>query len=67
MIPIFYMDKRCTDRISGVDPRFETLRDRDNCNEQQFGWGLSYLSRKLPFMAGSSGKSKPDVFRLELM
>jgi toxin HigB-1 len=57
MIPIFYMDKRCTERISGVDPRFETLRNRDNCNEQQFGWGLSYPGNSCP--GNSSGNSCP--------
>jgi hypothetical protein len=33
--------------LPDVDPKFETLRNRDNRNEQRFGWGLSYLSRKL--------------------
>ena len=22
----------------GVDPKFETLRNRDNCSERRFGW-----------------------------
>jgi hypothetical protein len=30
-----------------VDFKFETLRNRDNCGERGFGWGLSYLSPKL--------------------
>jgi hypothetical protein len=23
---------------TGVDPKFETLRNRDNCSERRFGW-----------------------------
>jgi hypothetical protein len=22
----------------GLDPKFETLRNRDNCSERRFGW-----------------------------
>ena len=32
-----------------MDPKFETLRNRDNCIEWRFGWGLSYPSPKLCF------------------
>ena len=23
---------------TGLDPKFETLRNRDNCSERRFGW-----------------------------
>jgi hypothetical protein len=35
-----------------MDPKLETLKIVAHRNEQRFGWGLSYLSRKLP--AGNS-------------
>jgi hypothetical protein len=31
-----------------MDPKLETLKIVAHRNEQRFGWGLSYLSRKLP-------------------
>jgi hypothetical protein len=29
----------------GVDPKFETLRNRDNCSERRFGWQQPVFSR----------------------
>jgi hypothetical protein len=29
----------------GVDPKFETLRNRDNCSEWRFGWRQPVFSK----------------------
>jgi hypothetical protein len=44
-----------------VDFKFETLRNRDNCGERRFGWGLSYLSPKLP------PETSPQIFHLHVV
>jgi hypothetical protein len=41
-----------------MDPKLETLKIVAHRNEQRFGWGLSYLSRKLR-PGNSSGNSCP--------
>jgi hypothetical protein len=30
---------------SGVDPKFETLRNRDTCSERRFGWQQPVFSK----------------------
>jgi hypothetical protein len=29
----------------GLDPKFETLRNRDNCSERRFGWQQPVFSK----------------------
>jgi hypothetical protein len=31
--------------LSGLDPKFETLRNRDNCSERRFGWQQPVFSK----------------------
>jgi len=30
---------------TGLDPKFETLRNRDNCSERRFGWQQPVFSK----------------------